>query len=112
MFVSATLNVVIGSASAKWAILAPVFVPMLAQLGLTPEWTQAAYRIGDASTNAITPLLPYFPLVLITARRYVPDAGIGSMVALMLPYSVTFTISSLALFATWYLAGLPLGPGQ
>jgi aminobenzoyl-glutamate transport protein len=110
IFVSAGINIFIGSASAKWAILAPVLVPMLMQLGISPEWTQAAYRLGDSMTNPITPLLAYFPLILITARRYVPNAGIGSLVALMLPYSIWFGISSTALFAAWWIAGLPLGP--
>ena len=110
VFVAAGINVLIGSASAKWAILAPVFVPMLMQLGISPEWTQAAYRLGDSMTNPITPLLAYFPLILITAQRYVPQAGIGSMVALMLPYSIAFALSSTALFALWFVADVPLGP--
>lgn len=111
VFVSAGINILIGSASAKWAILAPVLVPMLMQLGISPEWTQAAYRLGDSMTNPITPLLAYFPLILVTAQRYVPSAGIGSMVALMLPYSIWFGISSTALFAAWFALDLPLGPG-
>lgn len=111
IFVSASINILIGSASAKWAILAPVFVPMLMQLGISPEWTQAAYRLGDSMTNPITPLLAYFPLILITAKRYVPEAGIGSLVALMLPYSIWFGISSTAMFAAWFVLDLPLGPG-
>jgi aminobenzoyl-glutamate transport protein len=110
VFVSASINILIGSASAKWAILAPVLVPMLMQLGISPEWTQAAYRLGDSMTNPITPLLAYFPLILITAQRYVPQAGIGSLVALMLPYSIWFGISSTAMFALWFMAGVPLGP--
>lgn len=110
IFVSASINILIGSASAKWAILAPVFVPMLMQLGISPEWTQAAYRLGDSMTNPITPLLAYFPLILITAQRYVPTAGIGSLVALMLPYSIWFGISSTIMFALWFMAELPLGP--
>ncbi len=111
IFVAAGINIFIGSASAKWAILAPVLVPMLMQLGISPEWTQAAYRLGDSMTNPITPLLAYFPLILITAQRYVPNAGIGSMVALMLPYSIWFGISSTALFAAWFALEIPLGPG-
>ena len=110
VFISASINVLIGSASAKWAILAPVFVPMLMQLGISPEWTQAAYRLGDSMTNPVTPLLAYFPLILITAQRYVPQAGIGSMVALMLPYSIWFGISSTVMFGLWFVAELPLGP--
>ena len=111
VFVAAGINILIGSASAKWAIMAPVLVPMLMQLDIDPEWTQAAYRLGDSMTNPITPLMSYFPLILITARRYVPDAGIGSLVALMLPYSIWFGFTSTALFALWFAFGLPLGPG-
>lgn len=109
--VSSMINILIGSASAKWAILAPVMVPMLMGVGISPEATQAAYRVGDAFTNPITPLLPYFPLILIMCQRYVPNFGIGSLVATMLPYSVWFGISSTILFSVWYVLDLPLGPG-
>jgi aminobenzoyl-glutamate transport protein len=81
------------------------------QLGISPEWTQAAYRLGDSMTNPITPLLAYFPLILITAQRYVPQAGIGSMVALMLPYTVAYFLAAGAFFIGWFLLGLPFGPG-
>jgi aminobenzoyl-glutamate transport protein len=111
VFVSALINVFVGSASAKWAILAPIFVPMLMLLGYSPETTQAAYRIGDAFTNILTPLLPYFPLVIIFAQRYVKDSGIGSIVALMLPYSIVFGIVSTLTLVAWIVFGLPLGPG-
>ncbi len=108
---AASINILVGSASAKWAFLAPIFVPMLMLLGLSPEATQAAYRIGDSSTNMITPLLPYFPLILIVGQRYDPKFGIGTLVATMLPYGIAFGVSSTALFVIWLLAGLPLGPG-
>jgi len=111
IFVSALINMFVGSASAKWAILAPIFVPMLMLLGYSPETTQAAYRIGDAFTNILTPLLPYFPLVIIFAQRYVKDSGIGSIVALMLPYSIVFGIVSTTTLVLWIVFGLPLGPG-
>ncbi|HHP7236971.1 AbgT family transporter [Longibacter sp.] len=111
IFVSALINMFVGSASAKWAILAPIFVPMLMLLGYSPETTQAAYRIGDAFTNILTPLLPYFPLVIIFAQRYVKDSGIGSIVALMLPYSIVFGIVSTTTLVLWIIFGLPLGPG-
>ncbi|NBC87604.1 MAG: TIGR00366 family protein [Bacteroidetes bacterium] len=111
IFVSAIINMFVGSASAKWAILAPIFVPMLMLLGYSPETTQAAYRIGDAFTNILTPLLPYFPLVIIFAQRYVKDSGIGSIVALMLPYSIVFGIVSTTTLVLWIVFGLPLGPG-
>ena len=109
ILLTALVNLLVGSASAKWALIAPVFVPMLMQLGISPDLTQAAYRVGDSSTNIITPLMPYFPLVVLFCRRYVRDSGIGTVVALMLPYSVTLLIGwTLFLLAYWAL-GLPLG---
>jgi hypothetical protein len=89
---TASVNLLIGSASAKWALLAPIFVPMLMQLGLSPELTQAAYRVGDSTTNIVTPLMPYFPLVVAFSQRYVKKTGIGTLTALMLPYSITFLV--------------------
>jgi aminobenzoyl-glutamate transport protein len=107
--VTATVNLLIGSASAKWALLAPIFVPMLMQVGLSPELTQAAYRIGDSSTNIITPLMPYFPLVVVFCQRYVRNAGIGTVASMMLPYSVAFIVLwTLFLLGYWAL-GFPLG---
>jgi aminobenzoyl-glutamate transport protein len=109
IFVTGVVNLLIGSASAKWALLAPIFVPMLMQVQLAPELTQAAYRIGDSSTNIITPLMPYFPLVVVYCQRYVRGAGIGTVAAMMLPFSVVFLVSwTLFLLAFWAL-GLPLG---
>lgn len=110
--VSATINLFIGSASAKWAIMAPVFVPMFMLLGYSPELTQAAYRIGDSVTNILTPLLPYFPLVVVFARRYQRDIGIGTLVSSMLPYSVAFGICGILVLVLWVLVGLPPGPGS
>ena len=104
-------DLLVGSASAKWAILAPVLVPMLMLMGVSPEATQAAYRLGDSTTNMITPFMPYFPLILAVAQRYRPDFGIGSMIAMMLPYTLAFFIASTSLFVVWYLLDLPLGPG-
>ncbi len=103
------VNLLIGSASAKWALLSPIFVPMLMTLGLSPELTQAAYRIGDSSTNIITPLMPYFPLVVVYAQKYVKNTGIGTMISLMLPYSVTFLVGWMLLLLAWWGLGLPLG---
>jgi len=109
ILVSTMVNLLIGSASAKWALLAPIFVPMLMQVGLAPELTQAAYRIGDSSTNIITPLMPYFPLVVVFCQRYVRSAGIGTLAAMMLPYSIAFLVVwTLYLLAYWGL-GIPLG---
>lgn len=105
------LNLFIGSASAKWALLAPIFVPMLMQLGISPDLAQAAYRIGDSSTNIITPLMPYFPLVVVYCQRYVKNTGIGTLVAMMLPYSVVFLISWSGFLLLYWALGLPLGLG-
>jgi aminobenzoyl-glutamate transport protein len=109
VFLTGLLNLVVGSASAKWALLAPILVPMLMGLGISPDLTQAAYRVGDSTTNIITPLMPYFPLVVVYCQRYVKHTGIGTVTALMLPYSVSFILLwTLFLLAYWWL-GLPLG---
>jgi aminobenzoyl-glutamate transport protein len=106
-----SVNLLIGSASAKWALLAPVLVPMLARAGFPPETVQAGYRVGDSTTNIITPLLPYFPLILIHARRHVRGAGLGTLISLMLPYSVVLLVCWTAFFLVWHLAGWPFGLG-
>jgi len=111
VLLSALINLFIGSASAKWALLAPVFVPMLLLSGISPEATQVAYRIGDSSTNIITPLMPYFGVVVAFARKYDADIGIGTLVATMLPYSLFFLLSWSGLLALWVLLDIPLGPG-
>lgn len=103
------VNLLVGSASAKWALIAPIFVPMLMQLGLSPELTQAAYRVGDSTTNIITPLMPYFPLVVAFCQRYVKNTGIGTLISVMLPYSLSFFVLwTLFLLGYWAL-GIPLG---
>jgi len=107
---SALINLFVGSASAKWTLLAPVFVPMLMLLNIPPEQTQLAYRIGDSSTNIITPLMPYFGIVLAYAQKYKPQLGLGDIVAMMLPYSLTLLVSWSAMLAIWISLGLPLGP--
>ncbi|NKB39348.1 MAG: AbgT family transporter [Gammaproteobacteria bacterium] len=103
------LNLFVGSASAKWALLAPIFVPMLMELGISPDLTQAAYRIGDSTTNIITPLMPYFPLVVVYCQRYIKNTGIGTVTAMMLPYSVTFIICWTIFLLLYWGSGLPLG---
>jgi aminobenzoyl-glutamate transport protein len=109
ILLTACVNLMVGSASAKWALLSPIFVPMLMQLGISPELTQAAYRVGDSTTNIITPLMPYFPLVVVFSQRYVKKTGIGTVAAMMLPYSVCFLIAwSLFLLLYWKI-GIPLG---
>ncbi|HEX2223815.1 MAG TPA: AbgT family transporter [Thermoanaerobaculia bacterium] len=109
IFLTATVNLVIGSASAKWALLAPIFVPMLMQLGISPELTQAAYRVGDSCTNIITPLMPYFPLVVVYCKRYVKGTGIGTLTSLMLPYSIIFLLTWTVFLLIYWALGLPLG---
>jgi aminobenzoyl-glutamate transport protein len=109
ILVTATVNLLIGSASAKWALLAPIFVPMLMQVGLSPELTQAAYRVGDSTTNIITPLMPYFPLVVVFCQRYVRGAGIGTVASMMLPYSVSFLVTWTLFLLVYWALGLPLG---
>jgi aminobenzoyl-glutamate transport protein len=109
ILLTAVVNLLIGSASAKWALLAPIFVPMLMQLGLSPELTQAAYRVGDSTTNIITPLMPYFPLVVVFAQRYVKKTGIGTLVSLMLPYSITFLVVWTIFLLIYWALGIPLG---
>ena len=109
IFMAALINLLVGSASAKWAVLAPVLVPMLMLLGIPPEATQAAFRVGDSSTNIITPLMPYFALVLGFARQYQPDAGIGTLAAIMLPFSLALLISWTLLLAVWMALDWPLG---
>tara|TARA_R110002110_G_scaffold205066_7_gene417308 strand:- start:466532 stop:468070 length:1539 start_codon:yes stop_codon:yes gene_type:complete len=109
VFLTGLLNLFIGSASAKWALLAPIFVPMLMALGISPDLTQAAYRVGDSTTNIITPLMPYFPLVVVYCQRYVQHAGIGTVVAMMLPYSISFIIAWTVFLLIYWAVGLPLG---
>jgi aminobenzoyl-glutamate transport protein len=111
ILVSATINLIMGSASAKWAIMAPVFVPMFMLLGYTPEFTQAAYRVGDSVTNVISPMMSYFALIIAFVQRYDPKAGLGTVVATMLPYSMSFLVAWTLLLVFWVVAGLPLGPG-
>jgi len=108
---SAMLNLFVGSASAKWALLAPVLVPMLMLLGISPDGATAAYRVGDGATNIITPLMVYFPLILVFAQRWKRDFGLGSLTAMMIPYSIWLLISGVALMMIWLYLGIDLGPG-
>ncbi|MBL9188955.1 MAG: AbgT family transporter [Opitutaceae bacterium] len=112
ILLTATINIFLGSASAKWAMLAPIFVPMFMLLGYSPELTQAAYRVGDSLTNIITPLSSNFPLVLMFAQRYDPRAGIGTMTATMLPYSLANMVFWTLMLVGWVLLGWPVGPGS
>lgn len=103
------INLFVGSASAKWLIIAPIFVPMLMQLGISPELTQVSYRIGDSTSNILTPLLPYFPLVVVFSKRYFSGAGIGTLISMMLPYAVVLAIAWTGFLLIYWALGLPLG---
>ncbi|MEO1922789.1 MAG: hypothetical protein COW16_06950 [Sphingomonadales bacterium CG12_big_fil_rev_8_21_14_0_65_65_10] len=107
---AAVLNLFVGSASAKWALLAPILVPMLMLLGISPEGATAAYRVGDSATNIITPLMVYFPLILVFAQRWQKSFGLGSLTAMMLPYSIWLLVSGTLLIVAWFYLGIPLGP--
>ncbi|HMQ08216.1 MAG TPA: AbgT family transporter [Saprospiraceae bacterium] len=109
VFLTAFINLLVGSASAKWALIAPIFVPILMQLGISPDLTQAAYRVGDSVSNIITPVLPYFPLVVIFCQRYVKDTGIGTLVSMMMPYSIVFLITWTIFLLLYWALGIPLG---
>ena len=109
VLLAASINIFIGSASAKWALLAPVMVPMLMLLGVSPEASTAAYRVGDSTTNIITPLMPYFPLVVAFCQRYVKNTGIGTLTSLMLPFSITFLICWTVFLLIWWMTGFDLG---
>ncbi len=110
ILVSSCINILIGSASAKWAIMAPIFVPMLMLMGYSPELTQAAYRIGDSYTNILTPLLPYFPLVIVFAQKYVKNIGLGTIISTMLPFAIVFAIIRIIMMIIWLALGIPVGP--
>lgn len=112
VFVAATINMMMGSASAKWALMAPVFIPMFMLLGYAPEFTQAAYRIGDSVTNIISPTMSYFAYIIALLQRYDKSAGMGTLIATMLPYTIIFLISWLALLVVWMVVELPFGPGS
>jgi len=112
VLLSATINLSMGSASAKWAIMAPVFIPMFMLLGYSPELVQAAYRIGDSTTNIISPMMSYFALIVAFVERYDKKAGIGTVVATMLPYTLVFLAVWLTLFVIWVFLEIPLGPGS
>ncbi|WP_118856818.1 AbgT family transporter [Sphingomonas mesophila] len=111
LLLSSFLDLFIGSASAKWSALAPVVVPMFMLLGISPEMTTAAYRMGDSYTNIMTPLMSYFPLILGFARRWDKSFGVGSLLALMLPYALSFMALGISMVVAWVFLDLPLGPG-
>jgi aminobenzoyl-glutamate transport protein len=109
IFLTGFVNLFVGSSSAKWGLLAPIFVPMLMQLGISPDLTQAAYRVGDSTSNIITPLMPYFPLVVVYCQRYVKSTGIGTLISIMLPYSVVLMVGWTIFLLIYWALGIPLG---
>lgn len=111
VLMTAVVDIFIGGVVPKWAIFAPIFVPLFIQLGISPDLAVAAYRVGDSPINIATPLMPYFALIVIFAERYRKNAGVGSIISLMLPYTVVLLVAWTALLVLWYLLGVPLGPG-
>ncbi len=111
ILVSAFINLFMGSASAKWAIMAPVFIPMFMLVGFSPEMTQLAYRIGDSTTNIVTPMMSYFALIVAFAQKYDKRYGIGTIISTMLPYSIGFLLVWSAMLIAWIALGFPIGPG-
>jgi len=109
IILTAFVNLFIGSASAKWALIAPIMVPMLMQLGISPDLTQASYRVGDSVSNIVTPLMPYFPLVVVYCQKYVKDTGIGTLVSTMIPYSIAFFFLWTIFLLIYWALGIPLG---
>ncbi len=109
---AAILNLFMGSASAKWAILGPVFVPVFMLLGYSPELSQAIFRIGDSVTNVISPMMSFFALIIVYFEKYDKNAGIGTLVSTMLPYTIAFFVLWTALLIVWVWLGIPLGPGS
>jgi len=112
VFVTFLVDFIMPAAIAKWAILAPIFIPLFLRLDVAPQTVLAAYRVGDSPPNVITPLMAYFPLIVIFAKRYKKDAGIGTVVSMMLPYVLVLSVVWTAFFIVWYLIGIPLGPGS
>jgi aminobenzoyl-glutamate transport protein len=111
VIITAIVNFIIPQAIAKWALLAPVFIPLFLRLGVAPQTVLAAYRVGDSPTNILTPLMAYFPLVVIFAQRYDKNSGIGTLISMMIPYAIALTIFWTLFLVVWYLLGIPLGPG-
>lgn len=111
VIITLILNIILPQAIAKWALLAPIFIPVFLRLGIEPQTVLAAYRVGDSPLNVVTPIMAYFPLIVVFAARYDKRSGIGTVIALMLPYALVLAVLWTALFMLWYLIGIPLGPG-
>lgn len=111
ILVTMLLDLIMPGVIPKWAILAPVFIPLFIQLGVAPQTVLAAYRVGDSPVNVITPLMVYLPFIVLLAQKYSKKAGVGTIVSLMMPYTIVVAIAWIAFFIAWYLLGIPLGPG-
>jgi aminobenzoyl-glutamate transport protein len=111
ILVIAVIDIIIPGVAPKWAIFAPIFIPLFLQLGVAPQTVTAAYRVGDGPMNVITPLMVYLPFIVVVAQRYRKDAGVGTIVSLMLPYTVIVLVAWTLFFALWFVLGIPLGPG-
>ena len=111
ILITTLVNFFMTSGTAKWYIFAPIFVPMFMALGYSPEFAQVIYRIGDSCTNPITPIYPYLPMIIGMASKYDKKAGMGTIISMMIPYSVAFLLSWIVLVVVWMLCNLPLGPG-
>jgi aminobenzoyl-glutamate transport protein len=111
ILVIAVIDIIMTGALPKWAILAPIFVPLFMRLGIAPQTVLAAYRVGDSPLNVITPLMVYLPFVVLIAQKYVKSAGLGTIIALMIPYTIFVLVAWIILFIVWFALGIPLGPG-
>jgi aminobenzoyl-glutamate transport protein len=111
IIVIAVIDIIIPGVAPKWAIFAPIFIPLFLQLGVAPQTVTAAYRVGDGPMNVITPLMVYLPFIVVVAQQYRKDAGVGTIVSLMLPYTVIVLVAWTLFFALWFVLGIPLGPG-
>jgi aminobenzoyl-glutamate transport protein len=111
ILVLALLDIIIPGSVPKWAIFAPIFVPLFMRLGVAPQTVLAAYRVGDSPMNVVTPLMVYLPFMVVIAQRYQKDAGLGTVVALMIPYTLIMLVGWIIFFVIWFVMGIPLGPG-
>jgi len=111
VLITLVVDFLIPAKIAKWAIVAPIFVPLILRLGVEPQTVLAGYRVGDSPVNVLTPLMPYFALMVVFVARYQRDAGVGTVIALMIPYALILTVVWTAFFLLWYALGIPLGPG-
>jgi para-aminobenzoyl-glutamate transporter family len=109
ILLTASVNLLVGSASAKWALIGPIMVPMLMAVGISPELTQAAYRVGDSVSNIISPMMVFFPLVVVYMQRYVKSSGIGTLASMMMPYSIAMLIGWTIFLLVFWTLGIPLG---